>query len=641
MARAVVPLNFNAFLEKAKLKDDGSNYTDWVRNLRIILIAAQKSYILEAPLGARPTADATDDVKNVWQSKRDDYSIVQCAMLYGLEPGLQRRFERHGAYEMFQELKLIFQKNARIERYEVSNKFYSCKMEENSSVSEHILKMSRYCNHLIQLGVNLPDDSIIDRILQSLPPSYKGFVMNYNMQGMDKTIPELFEMLKAAEVEINREHQVLMVNKTTSFKKKGKGKKKGNFKKNSKQVATQEKKPKSGPKPETECFYCKQTGHWKRNCPKYLADKKDGKVNKGIYDIHVIDVYLTNSRSSTWVSDTGSVANICNSKQGLRIKRRLAKDKVTMRVGNGSKVDVITVSTLPLHLPSGLVLDLSNYYLVPTLSMNIISGSCLMRDGYTFKSENNGCSIYMSNIFYGHAPLKSGLFLMNLDSSDTHIHNVEAKRCRVDNESATYLWHCRLGHIGIKRMKKLHTDGLLESLDYESLGTCEPCLMGKMTKTPFSGTVERATDLLEIIHTDVCGPMNVEAHGGYRYFLTFTDDLSRYGYIYLMKHKSETFDKFKEFQSEVENDRNKKIKFLRSDRGGEYLSYEFGLHLKQCGIVSQLPPPGTPQRNGASERHNRTLLDIVQSMMFLTDLPLSFLGLCIKDSCIHVKKGTI
>ena len=89
MARAVVPLNFNAFLEKAKLKDDGSNYTDWVRNLRIILIAAQKNCVLEASLGAMPAVDAIDDVKNVWQSKADDYSIVQCAMPYNLEPGLQ------------------------------------------------------------------------------------------------------------------------------------------------------------------------------------------------------------------------------------------------------------------------------------------------------------------------------------------------------------------------------------------------------------------------------------------------------------------------------------------------------------------------------------------------------------------------
>ena len=151
----------------------------------------------------------------------------------------------------------------------------------------------------------------------------------------------------------------------------------------------------------------------------------------------------------------------------------------------------------------------------------------------------------MNKTFYGHTPNENGS--LDLDRSDTHIHNIETKRCKVNNDSATYLWHCSLGHIGVKRMKKLHADRILESLDYESLDACEPCLMGKMTKTPFFETTERANGLLEIIHTNVSGPMSVEARGGYRYFLTFTDDLSRYGYIYLMKHKSETFEKFKEF----------------------------------------------------------------------------------------------
>ena len=123
----------------------------------------------------------------------------------------------------------------------------------------------------------------------------------------------------------------------------------------------------------------------------------------------------------------------------------------------------------------------------------------------------------MNKTLYGYTPNENGL--LDLDRSDTHIHNIEAKRCKVYNDSATYLWHCRLGHIGVKRMKKIHADGLLESLDYESVDACEPCLMGKMTKMPFSGTMERATDLLEIIHIDVCGPMNIEARGGYRYFL--------------------------------------------------------------------------------------------------------------------------
>ena len=84
----------------------------------------------------------------------------------------------------------------------------------------------------------------------------------------------------------------------------------------------------------------------------------------------------------------------------------------------------------------------------------------------------------------------SGLFLLNLDSSDTHVYSIEAKRYKFNNDSATYLWRYRLGHIGVKRMKKLHADELLESLDYESFDACKPCLMGEMTKTPFSETME-------------------------------------------------------------------------------------------------------------------------------------------------------
>ena len=107
MAHANVALNFNAFLEKTKLKDDGSNYTDWVCNLRIILIAARKAYVLDAPLGEIPVFPTEQDVMNAWQSRADDYSLVQCGMLYSIEPGLQKRFERHGAYEMFEELKMV------------------------------------------------------------------------------------------------------------------------------------------------------------------------------------------------------------------------------------------------------------------------------------------------------------------------------------------------------------------------------------------------------------------------------------------------------------------------------------------------------------------------------------------------------
>ncbi|KAK9044839.1 hypothetical protein V6N11_058730 [Hibiscus sabdariffa] len=132
--------------------------------------------------------------------------------------------------------------------------------------------------------------------------------------------------------------------------------------------------------------------------------------------------------------------------------------------------------------------------------------------------------------------------------------------------------------------------------------------------------------------------MNTQARGGYQYFITFTDDFSRYGYIYLMRHKSEALEKFKEFKNEVQNQHGKSIKALRSDRGGEYLSQDFDELLKECGIVSQLTPPGTPQWNGVSERRNRTLLDMVRSMMSHTDLPTSFWGYALETAAFTLNR---
>ncbi|KAK1681314.1 hypothetical protein QYE76_042162 [Lolium multiflorum] len=141
-----------------------------------------------------------------------------------------------------------------------------------------MLVMTGHAKKLSDLGIVIPNRLGINRVLQSLPPSYKNFVMNYNMQNMNKEFPELFGMLKAAEIEIKKEHQVLMVNKTTSFKKQGKSK--GKNKKSGKKAATPPVKPKSGPKPDAECYYCKEKGQWKRNCSKYLADLKSGLIKK-------------------------------------------------------------------------------------------------------------------------------------------------------------------------------------------------------------------------------------------------------------------------------------------------------------------------------------------------------------------------
>ena len=252
--------------------------------------------------------------------------------------------------------------------------------------------------------------------------------------------------------------------------------------------------------------------------------------------------------------------HICSNVQGLKRTRELAKGEVDLRVGNGARVAALAIGTYVLSLPSGLTLELNNCYYVPSVNQNLISVSTLDSEGFHFMIKNNSFYIHKDEICYSTAHCVNGLYLLDLDKQLFHVNN--SKRLKSKDSNPTYLWHCRLGHINKKRIQKLHKDGILNSFDYESFDICESCLIGKMIKSPFSGTGERASDLLGLIHTDVCGPMNTEARGGYSYFITFTDDLSRYGYVYLMKHKSEAFEKFKEFQNEVQNQLGKTIKTL-------------------------------------------------------------------------------
>nr|GEX62807.1 retrotransposon protein, putative, Ty1-copia subclass [Tanacetum cinerariifolium] len=212
---------------------------------------------------------------------------------------------------------------------------------------------------------------------------------------------------------------------------------------------------------------------------------------------------------------------------------------------------------------------------------------------------------------------RDGIFEIDLYDSYTNVSSMYAlsnKRAKSNLDSAL-LWHYRLGHISKKLIEKLQHDGLLNLTDLKAFEKCVPCMSGKMVRKPYTHQVERAKDLLGLIHTDVYGPFKIVSRQGASYFVTFTDDFSCYGYVYLLKHKHEVFETFKVFQTEVENQLGKTIKLLRSDRGGEYISQEFLKHLKEHWIIAHRTPPYTSQHNGVSERRNRTLLDMVRSIV--------------------------
>ncbi|GJU65064.1 retrotransposon protein, putative, ty1-copia subclass [Tanacetum coccineum] len=195
---------------------------------------------------------------------------------------------------------------------------------------------------------------------------------------------------------------------------------------------------------------------------------------------------------------------------------------------------------------------------------------------------------------------RDGIFEIDLSNSytnDSSMYAVSNKRAKLNLDSAL-LWHCCLGHISKKRIEKLQHDGFLNSTNLRAFEKCVPCMSGKMARNPYTHQVERDKDLLRLIHTDVCGPFRTVSRQGASYFVTFTDDFSRYGYVYLLKHKHEVFETFKIFQKEVENQLGKIIKSLHNDHRGKYMSQESLDHLKEHGIIAHRTIPYKPQHNG-------------------------------------------
>ena len=203
----------------------------------------------------------------------------------------------------------------------------------------------------------------------------------------------------------------------------------------------------------------------------------------------------------------------------LALSRKLEKGESNLRVDNGVRVAVIAIGTYVLNLPSGLCFNLDNCFYVPALTKNVISVSYLNKKGFHLNFCDNGYYIMLNDVFYAGGTLSNGIYILDMSNPILNIN--DSKRQKGDNLKSAFLWHYRLGHINETYMAKLHKSGSLGSFDYESFDTCESCLLGKMTKFPFKRKGEQAGGPLDLIHTDVCGPMSMHARGGFIYFITF------------------------------------------------------------------------------------------------------------------------
>ena len=190
--------------------------------------------------------------------------------------------------------------------------------------------------------------------------------------------------------------------------------------------------------------------------------------------------------------------------------------------------------------------------------------------------------------------------------------------------SSVNFWHARLCHINSRYVEIINNIGLIPRLtkDFEK---CEACSRAKITKRPHKN-VERSTELLELIHTNLYEFDGKLTHEGNRYFITFIDDFSKYAYVYLLKNKSDAFEKFKEFFREVENQFGRKIKRFRSDRGREYESIGFNSFIQSLGIIHETTPPYSPTSNGVAERKNRILINLTNAVLIESGAHLNLWG---------------
>ncbi|GJS34724.1 retrotransposon protein, putative, ty1-copia subclass [Tanacetum coccineum] len=380
-------------LEREKLS--GSNFNDWFRSLKLVLRVEKKQSVIEQPIPPAPVAGSTYQSFVEWNTIYDAHNEVACLMLGSMTPKLHRQFKNSSHYDMIQEIKSMFEKQAGVERFDLIQTFHACKQEEGKSVSSYVLKMKGYVEQLERLGYVLPQDISVGLILNGLTGDFASFVRNYNMHNIGKTIGELHALLIKYEKGLPKKAatpQVLAIQggriqksnkKSQNAKRKGKGKGKG------KDKLVYTPKPKN-PKPSTKehpkkddaCHNCKEVGHWKRNYLVYLTE-------------------LMKKKKHTGSASTPG-------------ERKLKQGAVYLYVGNGVRAQVEAIRSFDLVLPNDLVIYLDNYYGILVSKNNVLHFNAIPRD-----------DIYEID-------------MLNLVPNVNTIYNVSNKRAKLNLDS-TYL----------------------------------------------------------------------------------------------------------------------------------------------------------------------------------------------------------
>lgn len=369
------------------------------------------------------------------------------------------------------------------------------------------------------------------------------------------------------------------------------------------------------------CHSCHKIGHYARNCPEKSEKTKKPKASKKSDNaLYASLLANNNNKDDRWLVDSGATAHMTHDDSYLVDKRQISDREISL--ADDSKMKVISQGNVKMTMNIGD--ETSNATLrdvkyAPELCANLLSVSKMTAKGHKVVFEGETCEVFnKEDDIVCTATLDNGLYV--LDGKPKLNDNNEVALLTGNHD----IWHRRLGHICDDNLVKVSNANDGVKLSHPKGNTCVICVKGKQARLPFKSKGKRAKDLLDIVHSDLMGKIEVPSQSGALYLITFVDDFSRKVFTVPITHKSQALEEFAKFKAAVENQTSRKIKTLRTDNGTEYCGAEFEKFLEKNGIKHEKTQTYTPQQNGVAERMNRTIIERVRCMLADSELHKSF-----------------